>query len=369
MLLALLLTVGWIPVGRAAGTELRLSVPEELPGTGEPFTVTVDISGNPGFAAAQFTLAYDPGTVKCESAVPGTLLDGALSAANEAAPGGAIVAAAAAEEVRGDGQLAVFTFTVRREVVPSAFRLRDIVLSRGDGAAVEYTVVRTSKNDSAFPGTQEGPAEETSAGPGEPGGTQTPADRPQEASFTDVTGHWAEAEILRAAELGIVGGYEDGTFRPDAGLTRAQFAAILWRRAGRPAAEKAAPFTDLEGLSGEFQAAVAWAYEKGLAGGTGPGVFTPHGTLSRQAAMKLLFQYGGGTAGVEQMFYGVYDGAFSDSGQLAEWARAPVYWGIYNTLIEAGDGNVLHPAEPMTRAQLARSMIRYIEKFGEEEKR
>lgn len=362
MLLALLLLAGWTPMGRAAGTELRLSVPEELPGAGEPFTVTVDISGNPGFAAAQFTLAYNPGAVKCESAVPGTLLDGALSAANAAAPGGAVVAAAAAEEVHGDGQLAVFTFTVRQEAVPSGIHLREIVLSREDGAAVEHTVVRTSKKNSASPGTQEGPAGETSAGP------QAQPEGSGEASFADIAGHWAEEDVKRAAALGIVGGYEDGTFRPDAGLTRAQFAAILWRQSGRPAAESAAPFTDTGGLSGEFQAAVAWAHEKGLAEGTGPGVFNPHGTLSRQAAMKILFQYGGGTAGAEQIFYSIYDEAFPDSGQLAGWARAPVYWGVYHTLIEAGDGNVLNPAEPMTRAQLARSMVRYIEKFGEEEK-
>ena len=67
------------------------------------------------------------------------------------------------------------------------------------------------------------------------------------------------------------------------------------------------------------------------------------------------------------MFYSVYDGSFPDSGKLADWARAPMYWGVYNTLIDAGEGQPLNPAQPTTRGQLARTMVRYMEKFGEEE--
>lgn len=50
------------------------------------------------------------------------------------------------------------------------------------------------------------------------------------AEFSDVgEDHWARADIEKAAELGIVSGYADGTFRPDAGVTNAQFAVMLSR--------------------------------------------------------------------------------------------------------------------------------------------
>lgn len=45
--------------------------------------------------------------------------------------------------------------------------------------------------------------------------------------FSDISGSWARAEINRAAELGIISGYPDGTFRPEAGITRAEAAAVV----------------------------------------------------------------------------------------------------------------------------------------------
>ncbi|WP_168735956.1 InlB B-repeat-containing protein [Cohnella fermenti] len=51
--------------------------------------------------------------------------------------------------------------------------------------------------------------------------------------FVDIDGHWAEAAIKRAAASGIVNGYVDGTFRPDRTLTRAEAVTILNRLLGR----------------------------------------------------------------------------------------------------------------------------------------
>ena len=47
--------------------------------------------------------------------------------------------------------------------------------------------------------------------------------------FTDTNGHWAEKDIDKAAEKGIVNGFEDGSFRPDESVTRAQLCSILVR--------------------------------------------------------------------------------------------------------------------------------------------
>jgi uncharacterized repeat protein (TIGR02543 family) len=49
------------------------------------------------------------------------------------------------------------------------------------------------------------------------------------SSFSDIEGHWAQAYIQRAASLGWVQGYEDGTFRPDAAITRAETMALINR--------------------------------------------------------------------------------------------------------------------------------------------
>ena len=50
-----------------------------------------------------------------------------------------------------------------------------------------------------------------------------------EQTFTDIKGHWAEKYIQRAAELGWIKGFEDGTFRPDTYITRAQAMTMINR--------------------------------------------------------------------------------------------------------------------------------------------
>ena len=54
-----------------------------------------------------------------------------------------------------------------------------------------------------------------------------------EQTFSDIKGHWAKAYIERAAELGWISGFQDGTFRPDAYITRAQAVTMINRMLNR----------------------------------------------------------------------------------------------------------------------------------------
>lgn len=49
------------------------------------------------------------------------------------------------------------------------------------------------------------------------------------SSFSDISGHWAENEIERAAAFGWISGYPDGTFHPDARITRAEAMTMINR--------------------------------------------------------------------------------------------------------------------------------------------
>lgn len=48
-----------------------------------------------------------------------------------------------------------------------------------------------------------------------------------EDQFDDISGHWASEYINRAAERGWISGYEDGTFRPDQSITRAEAMTLV----------------------------------------------------------------------------------------------------------------------------------------------
>jgi len=45
--------------------------------------------------------------------------------------------------------------------------------------------------------------------------------------FTDVDGHWAKPEIAEAYRVGLISGYPDGSFRPDAYITRAEAVTLF----------------------------------------------------------------------------------------------------------------------------------------------
>ena len=55
----------------------------------------------------------------------------------------------------------------------------------------------------------------------------------EDCGFTDIAGHWAETEICRAVSLGWLQGYGDGTFRPDQPITRAEVMTIINRMLDR----------------------------------------------------------------------------------------------------------------------------------------
>ena len=357
-----LLLVSLLPVSAmAAGTEISISPPDTLPAVGESFTVTVDLSGNPGVAAAQFTLQFDPAVVDCKQVSTGTVLSGMLNATNPDAADGAIVAAASTTESKKDGTLATFTFTVVGSGDPK-FGMADLVLSDAAGDDIRCTVKNTATGETVKPETpqpkpeQPKPAETVPVVPAQP-------ETGTEHLFTDTADHPLELLINTAVDRGYFEGYSDGTFRPDGRVTRGAFVTVLWRMAGRPQPAAAAPFTDIGALSAEFRQAIAWAYGKGYINGRTATTFAPSDPVSRQAALKIVFNYAGGVSGQEVLFTQIYDSTFTDSGTMADWARAPMYWGIYNELIDGTTKTTLGPAVPATRAELARILVGYVDRF------
>lgn len=63
-------------------------------------------------------------------------------------------------------------------------------------------------------------------------------------NFKDINNHWAKASIIQAVNDGYIKGYEDGTFRPNGVVTRAEFATII-SRASKNAETNTASFTDI----------------------------------------------------------------------------------------------------------------------------
>jgi len=321
LFLAAALLAACLPTAAASAPELSISAPSGPVRAGEDFEVTVELSGGAEICAAQFTLSFDPNAMACEDASAGPLLADALSASNPNAPRGAAVAAAAADPVRGSGVLGSFRFKAKTGLEKLQFALTDVLLAGPEGNEIEVS---------------------------------TPS------VFSDTEGHWAREAIQVSAVRGLLGGCAGGTFRPEQPVTRGEMAAVLWRAAGKPKPASAAPFKDLAELDEETREAAAWGYGAGLLSGSD--AFSPNAALTRQAAMTLLFGYAGGQAGLEALFYGAYDGSFTDSARIADWARPAVYWGVYHEILTGNSQSALEPEKPVTRAQLAVLLVRCLDR-------
>lgn len=105
--------------------------------------------------------------------------------------------------------------------------------------------------------------------------------------FSDVSDdYWANKAISTLSNAGIITGFSDGTFRPNAFITRAQFAAIA-ARFSVVTEDLPNPFSDVpEGYWAEDL--IAFAADVGWVNGYADGTFRPTANITRAAAMKLI---------------------------------------------------------------------------------
>ncbi|MBQ2708054.1 MAG: S-layer homology domain-containing protein [Clostridia bacterium] len=162
----------------------------------------------------------------------------------------------------------------------------------------------------------------------------------------------AAAQAL--AERGIWSGYEDGTFRPDKSLTRAEFAAILVRALGLPTAADAQSFSDVPRDAWYF-AAVETAYNYRLVSGVGAHKFNPEGTVTREEAAVMIARAaklsGCDTARSDTMIRSALS-PFADYQSASDWAREALAFCVDESILDA-EAMTLEPSAKLTRGEAA----------------
>jgi heme-binding NEAT domain protein len=114
------------------------------------------------------------------------------------------------------------------------------------------------------------------------------ATEPLATSFKDVQGHWAEAAITKALSLGIVAGYEDGKFRPNGVITRSEFAVLISRALKLPASTTASTFNDGNLVPTWAKSHVESAVAAGLVGGYDDQTFRGSNQITRSELAVII---------------------------------------------------------------------------------
>lgn len=105
-------------------------------------------------------------------------------------------------------------------------------------------------------------------------------------AYSDVSDTaWYAAAVSTLSKMGVISGYPDGTFRPNAPITRAEFAAMI-ARFDETAKAGDTPFTDISGHWAEN--AIGKAYGNGWVEGSSKTAFCPESNLTRAETATLL---------------------------------------------------------------------------------
>ena len=105
-------------------------------------------------------------------------------------------------------------------------------------------------------------------------------------AYSDVSDTaWYAAAVSTLSKMDVISGYPDGTFRPNAPITRAEFAAMI-ARFDETAKSADTPFTDISGHWAEN--AIGKAYGNGWVEGSSKTVFCPESNLTRAETATLL---------------------------------------------------------------------------------
>lgn len=171
-------------------------------------------------------------------------------------------------------------------------------------------------------------------------------------TLPDVVGHWAEQTIRDLAGRGIINGYEDGTYRPEDPVTKAEFIKLVCetKRLNMPASD--VPYTDV--ASSWARQYIETVYAMGVTDNlnTDAATFGVDQPISRAEAATLLGRI------VAPGYTGTPE--FTDNAQIPEWALAPIAAAVSQGLIQGNPDGTFAPANSLTRAEAATIISRLL---------
>lgn len=178
------------------------------------------------------------------------------------------------------------------------------------------------------------------------------------AQFSDITGHWAEKDILAMAARGVIKG-ADGRAMPDQMVTRAQFATFLVLLLDLPGTGEDLPFSDADRSAWYYQSLSA-AYGAGLVSGYGDGRIGPGDYITRE---QMAVMVAGALKCAGKPVPPAAELPFGDRGSVSPWASGAVSAAFSMEIIKGFPDNTYRPGENATRAQAVVILSRLTDKL------
>ena len=175
--------------------------------------------------------------------------------------------------------------------------------------------------------------------------------------FLDVTPNaWYKDAVQYAYAGGLMTGVSANEFAPEATTTRAMIVSMLARLEGVESAESAG-FTDVA-ADDWYATAVNWAASVGVVNGFDDGTFQPNAAITREQLAAILMNYAQ-YKGQDVSVRATLD-TYNDATAISGWANDVMSWAVAEGLLTGVTNDQLQPQGNATRAQVAAILQRFL---------
>lgn len=193
-----------------------------------------------------------------------------------------------------------------------------------------------------------------------PMGSVTQAASGQTAmSFTDLSRNaWYYPAVQFVYQKKLFNGLSEDHFAPMGSVTRAMLSTVLYRLAGAPSVQgTGTQFTDVA-VGTWYDTGVRWSAEKGIVKGMGEGSFAPNANVSREQFAAMLYRYAREYAKLSTNEVGNLE-SFTDSDAISDWAEDGLTWAVGAGILNGDTSGALNPGASASRVEAAAMLQRF----------
>lgn len=230
-----------------------------------------------------------------------------------------------------------------------------LTVTDANGKTVALTDLGSGKYTFKMPSAKVSVGFKTTADQPCDGGKDCPS-----APFTDVdTAKWYHLSVDYVLTHKMMNGVSSRAFAPDANLTRGMLVQILYNLEGKPKGT-AANFSDVQ-ADAWYAEAVGWAASNKVVTGYADGTFRPNAAVTREQAAAILYRYAQSKGINVSVGENTNILSYVDVQQASEYAIPALQWAVGAGVLNGKNGGRLAPTGTATRAEIAAIMQRWCE--------
>lgn len=230
-----------------------------------------------------------------------------------------------------------------------------LTVTDANGKTVALTDLGSGKYTFKMPSAKVSVSFKTTADQPCDGGKDCPS-----APFTDVdTAKWYHLSVDYVLTHKMMNGVSSRAFAPNANLTRGMLVQILYNLEGKPKGT-AANFSDVQ-ADAWYAEAVGWAASNKVVTGYADGTFRPNAAVTREQAAAILYRYAQSKGIDVSVGENTNILSYVDVQQASEYAIPALQWAVGVGVLNGKNGGRLAPTGTATRAEIAAIMQRWCE--------